>query len=98
LAKFTLKQSGRKSPYFFNAGLFQHHAWLGLLGDWVAFMLRPSFTVNSMISTVISAGLQGHPLGGRGQPFPLMKVFDRDVPSLLQQKGSKDHGRGPAAW
>ena len=40
--EFTLK-SGRKSPYFFNAGLFNTGS--------VAFMLRPSFTVNLMIST-----------------------------------------------
>ncbi len=86
---FTLK-SGRESPYFFNAGLFNTGAALAELGDCYA-------------DTIAAAGLEFDVLFGpayKGIPLAtatavaLAARHDRDVPWVFNRKEAKDHGEG----
>jgi orotate phosphoribosyltransferase len=86
---FTLK-SGRESPYFFNAGLFNTGAAIGAVGRAYAAALADSAVEFDMLFgpaykgiplvTVTAAALAEH--GGRNLPF----AFNR--------KEAKDHGEG----
>jgi orotate phosphoribosyltransferase len=86
---FTLK-SGRKSPYFFNAGLFNSGRSLAQLGRFYA-------------SAIIGAGVPFDVLYGpayKGIPLAaatsiaLADLHDRDVPYAFNRKEAKDHGEG----
>jgi orotate phosphoribosyltransferase len=87
--EFTLK-SGRISPYFFNAGLFNTGASLANLGRYYA-------------DAIVSAGLDFDLLYGpayKGIPLAAVTaaaLFDqhgRDVPYAFNRKEAKDHGEG----
>ncbi|MCC6135446.1 MAG: orotate phosphoribosyltransferase [Candidatus Contendobacter sp.] len=87
--EFTLK-SGRISPYFFNAGLFNSGAALARLGRYYA-------------DAIVSAGLEFDLLFGpayKGIPLAaavaiaLAETHDRDVPWCFNRKEAKDHGEG----
>ena len=86
--QFTLK-SGRVSPYFFNAGLFDSGAALGTLGKCYAEALD-------------DAGLQFDMLFGpayKGIPLATalavaMACRGRDVPVAFNRKEAKAHGEG----
>jgi len=86
---FTLK-SGRESPYFFNAGLFNTGAALAELGGCYA-------------DAIAAAGLQFDVLFGpayKGIPLAtatavaLAQRHGRDVPWVFNRKEAKDHGEG----
>jgi orotate phosphoribosyltransferase len=86
---FTLK-SGRRSPYFFNAGLFNTGERLAGLGRFYA-------------SAVVDSGLEFDVLLGpayKGIPIAsatavqLAALHDRDVPWCFNRKEAKDHGEG----
>jgi orotate phosphoribosyltransferase len=87
--EFTLK-SGRKSPYFFNAGLFDTGSALARLGEFYA-------------RTIVDSGLSFDLLYGpayKGIPLAATTVIaladrhQRDVPYAFNRKESKDHGEG----
>jgi orotate phosphoribosyltransferase len=87
--EFTLK-SGRISPYFFNAGLFNSGAALARLGRCYA-------------ATIVEAGLEFDTLFGpayKGIPLAatvaiaLAEQHGRDVPWCFNRKEAKDHGEG----
>ncbi|HEX7047647.1 MAG TPA: orotate phosphoribosyltransferase [Gammaproteobacteria bacterium] len=87
--EFTLK-SGRKSPYFFNAGLFNTGHALAKLGRWYA-------------QAVIDSGLEFDMIFGpayKGIPLAtltaaaLAEQHDRDLPYCFNRKEAKDHGEG----
>ena len=87
--KFTLK-SGRISPYFFNAGLFDSGAALAQLGRCYA-------------AAIMDAGLAFDVLFGpayKGIPLvatvavALAEQYGRDVPWCFNRKEAKDHGEG----
>ncbi|AEY00383.1 orotate phosphoribosyltransferase [Oceanimonas sp. GK1] len=87
--EFTLK-SGRKSPYFFNAGLFNSGRDLARLGRFYA-------------AALVDAGVQYDVLFGpayKGIPIAsatavqLAEVHDQDVPYCFNRKEAKDHGEG----
>lgn len=87
--EFTLK-SGRKSPYFFNAGLFNSGAALAALGRFYA-------------QTVMDSGIQFDMLFGpayKGIPLAtvtataLAEQHGRDLPWCFNRKEAKDHGEG----
>jgi orotate phosphoribosyltransferase len=89
--EFTLK-SGRISPYFFNAGLFNTGEALGLLG-------------RAYAQAIVEAGFEFDMLFGpayKGIPLVaataigLAEVHGRDVPWCLNRKEAKDHGEGGA--
>jgi orotate phosphoribosyltransferase len=85
--EFTLK-SGRKSPYFFNAGLFNTGRDLALLGrfyaealvDWIDFdlLFGPAYKGIPIATTAVA----------------LAEHHDRDVPYCFNRKEAKTHGEG----
>ena len=87
--EFTLK-SGRVSPYFFNAGLFNSGAALARLGRYYA-------------AAITDAGLEFDVLFGpayKGIPLvsavaiALAEQQNRDLPWCFNRKEAKDHGEG----
>ena len=87
--EFTLK-SGRVSPYFFNAGLFDSSMALARLGRYYA-------------SAIVDAGLKFDTLFGpayKGIPLvaavaiALAEQHDLDIPWCFNRKEAKDHGEG----
>ena len=87
--EFTLK-SGRTSPYFFNAGLFDSGAALAALGRWYA-------------QTIVDSGIRFDMLFGPAyKGIPLVSVtaaalaehHGRDLPWCFNRKEAKDHGEG----
>ncbi len=87
--EFTLK-SGRVSPYFFNAGLFNSGASLARLGRYYAQAI-----VDSGIGFDILFGpaYKGIPLAA----VTAAALFDQhglDIPYAFNRKEAKDHGEG----
>lgn len=87
--EFTLK-SGRKSPYFFNAGLFNTGASLARLGRYYA-------------QTIVNSGIEFDVLYGpayKGIPLAAVTaaaLYDQhgiDLPYAFNRKEVKDHGEG----
>ena len=87
--EFTLK-SGRTSPYFFNAGLFNTGQALAKLGQYYA-------------STIVDSGIEFDVLFGpayKGIPLAaatavaLSEQHGRDVPYSFNRKEAKAHGEG----
>ncbi|HET7175640.1 MAG TPA: orotate phosphoribosyltransferase [Gammaproteobacteria bacterium] len=87
--EFTLK-SGRKSPYFFNAGLFNSGAALAAIGRCYA-------------QAVVDSGIRFDMLFGpayKGIPLAtvtaaaLAEHHGRDLPYCFNRKETKDHGEG----
>lgn len=87
--RFTLK-SGRVSPYFFNAGLFNRGSALARLGGFYA-------------QAIVDSGIQFDVLYGpayKGIPLAAVTaaaLYDRhgiDVPYAFNRKEAKDHGEG----
>jgi orotate phosphoribosyltransferase len=86
---FTLK-SGRQSPYFFNAGLFNTGGALARLGSYYAsavvdadpafdMLFGPAYKGIALASTTAIALATGH---------------GRDLPYCFNRKEIKDHGEG----
>ena len=87
--QFTLK-SGRISPYFFNAGLFDSGLALARLGRFYA-----AAVVDSGISFDVLFGpaYKGIPLAAT-TAVALAEHHQRDVPWCFNRKEAKDHGEG----
>lgn len=87
--EFTLK-SGRISPYFFNAGLFDDGESLTLLGEYYAESIAQSGIEFDMlygpaykgipIATIISSAFY--------------RLYNRNVPVAFNRKEAKGHGEG----
>ena len=87
--EFTLK-SGRKSPYFFNAGLFNSGADLARLGEFYAAAIQAS-TVD--FDVVFGPAYKGIPIG-TSVSVALFNRYDIDKPVCFNRKEVKDHGEG----
>jgi orotate phosphoribosyltransferase len=87
--EFTLK-SGRRSPYFFNAGLFNTGKALALLGRWYAQAVVDSRLQFDMI---FGPAYKGIPLATL-TAAALAEHHGRDVPYCFNRKEAKDHGEG----
>ncbi|MCG3201943.1 MAG: Orotate phosphoribosyltransferase [Gammaproteobacteria bacterium] len=87
--EFILK-SGRKSPYFFNAGLFNSGASLGRLGEYYARTIVESGIAYDML---FGPAYKGIPLA-TAAAIALARLFGRDVPYCFNRKEAKDHGEG----
>jgi orotate phosphoribosyltransferase len=87
--EFTLK-SGRVSPYFFNAGLFDDGLSLAKLGAFYAQAL-----VNSGVDYDVLFGpaYKGIPLGA-ATAVSLSTMFDSNRPFAFNRKEAKNHGEG----
>lgn len=87
--EFTLK-SGRKSPYFFNSGLFNDGNSLCKLGQFYAKALKESSIEFDMI---FGPAYKGIPLGS-AISIALKRDHDMNVPYCFNRKEVKDHGEG----
>lgn len=90
--QFKVK-SGRISPYFFNAGLFDSGVSVGKLAGFYAQALVQSGIEFDMLfgpaykgiplATATAVALSSHPV-----------MADRDIPFAFNRKEAKDHGEG----
>ncbi len=87
--RFTLK-SGRVSPYFFNAGLFNTGASLAQLGRYYADALTAS---GAAFDLLYGPAYKGIPLAASAA-IALSDHHGRDVPYAFNRKEAKDHGEG----
>jgi len=87
--EFTLK-SGRVSPYFFNAGLFNTGHRLGRLGQFYARAIIDSGIEFDML---FGPAYKGIPLA-TATAIALSDHFDRDIPFAFDRKEKKLHGEG----
>lgn len=87
--EFTLK-SGRKSPYFFNAGLFNTGKNLTLLGHFYAEALMDT---NLHYDVIFGPAYKGIPIVS-ATVIALAENHNMDVPYCFNRKESKDHGEG----
>lgn len=87
--EFTLK-SGRKSPYFFNAGLFNTGRDLALLGRFYAQALVDS---GIDFDLLFGPAYKGIPIATT-TAVALADHHDRDVPYCFNRKEAKEHGEG----
>lgn len=86
---FTLK-SGRKSPYFFNAGLFNTGAALGFLGSCYAKAVKNS---GLEFDIIFGPAYKGIPLAC-ATSIAFWLDFKQDIPWCFNRKEAKDHGEG----
>ena len=86
---FTLK-SGRKSPYFFNSGLFNTGGALAQLGHYYACAIQASGLDYNML---FGPAYKGIPLAS-AVAIALKQHFNRDLPLSFNRKEAKDHGEG----
>jgi orotate phosphoribosyltransferase len=87
--EFTLK-SGRISPYFFNAGLFNKGSHLSHLGQFYAQAIEAS---NLKFDVLFGPAYKGIPLATAAS-IALNDSFNRNVPYSFNRKEAKDHGEG----
>ncbi|MGJ0626928.1 orotate phosphoribosyltransferase [Xenorhabdus bovienii] len=87
--EFTLK-SGRKSPYFFNAGLFNTGRDLALIGRFYAAALLDS---GISCDLLFGPAYKGIPIATT-TAVALAEHHDIDMPYCFNRKEAKDHGEG----
>jgi orotate phosphoribosyltransferase len=87
--EFTLK-SGRKSPYFFNAGLFNSGASLAQVGRSYAAAIAES---NLDFDVLFGPAYKGIPLVST-TAIALSQDFGINKPYCFNRKEAKDHGEG----
>ncbi len=87
--EFTLK-SGRTSPYFFNAGLFNTGGHLARLGRCYAQAIVDAGTE---FDVLFGPAYKGIPLAAAAS-IALADQHNRDVPYCFNRKEAKQHGEG----
>ncbi|WP_068711426.1 orotate phosphoribosyltransferase [Vibrio tritonius] len=87
--EFTLK-SGRKSPYFFNAGLFNTGSDLARLGRFYAAALADS---GIKFDVLFGPAYKGIPIATT-TAVALADHHNIDTPYCFNRKEAKDHGEG----
>ncbi|MBN6066742.1 orotate phosphoribosyltransferase [Aggregatibacter actinomycetemcomitans] len=87
--EFTLK-SGRVSPYFFNAGLFNQGADLARLGEFYAAALQAS---GLQYDVIFGPAYKGIPIATTVS-IALFNRFNLNKPVCFNRKEAKDHGEG----
>jgi len=86
--EFTLK-SGRISPYFFNAGLFNTGSALARLGRFYAAALEDS---GIEYDVVFGPAYKGIPLSA-ALSIALADQYQKDLPYVFNRKEAKTYGR-----
>lgn len=86
---FTLK-SGRTSPYFFNAGLFNTGSALAQLGRFYAAAVAES---GIEFDVIFGPAYKGIPLAA-ATAMSLAEHHQQDLPWCFNRKEAKDHGEG----
>jgi orotate phosphoribosyltransferase len=87
--EFTLK-SGRTSPYFFNAGLFNSGGDLARLGRFYAAALEDS---GIAFDVLFGPAYKGIPIAS-ATAVSLYEHYQKDVPYCFNRKEAKTHGEG----
>ena len=87
--EFTLK-SGRVSPYFFNAGLFNSGSLLARLGEFYAQRL---LSCGIEIDMLFGPAYKGIPIA-TATAIAYARQAQRDLPVAFNRKEEKDHGEG----
>ncbi|MCV6587691.1 MAG: orotate phosphoribosyltransferase [Marinobacterium sp.] len=87
--EFTLK-SGRTSPYFFNAGLFNSGRALAKLGEFYAAAIE---NAGIEFDVLLGPAYKGIPLAAT-TAVAMANQYDRDVPYVFNRKEAKAHGEG----
>ncbi len=87
--EFTLK-SGRVSPYFFNAGLFNTGADLATLGRFYSAALQEEGIEYDLL---FGPAYKGIPIA-TACAIALANEYDKDVPYCFNRKEAKQHGEG----
>ena len=87
--EFTLK-SGRKSPYFFNAGLFNTGRDLAQLGEFYAKAIQESGLTYDVL---FGPAYKGIPIATTVS-VALANTYEVDTPVCFNRKEKKDHGEG----
>ncbi|MCU7553585.1 orotate phosphoribosyltransferase [Alteromonas sp. ASW11-19] len=87
--EFTLK-SGRQSPYFFNAGLFNRGGDLARLGRYYAAALEDA---GVPFDVLFGPAYKGIPIATT-TVVALADHHDQDVPYCFNRKEAKTHGEG----
>ena len=87
--QFTLK-SGRVSPYFFNAGLFNSGAALARLGRYYAAAITDA---GLKFDTLFGPAYKGISLVS-AVAIALAEQHNRDLPWCFNRKETKNHGEG----
>lgn len=87
--EFTLK-SGRVSPYFFNAGLFNTGTSLARLGQFYARAIIESGIEFDML---FGPAYKGIPLA-TATAIALAEHYDRNIPFAFNRKEKKQHAEG----
>lgn len=87
--EFTLK-SGRVSPYFFNAGLFNTGVALAKLGRFYAAALEDS---GIEYDVIFGPAYKGIPLAAT-LTVALADHYNKDMPYVFNRKEAKTHGEG----
>lgn len=87
--EFTLK-SGRVSPYFFNAGLFNSGSALAALGR---FYAAAAVTSGTPFDLLFGPAYKGIPLVS-ATAIALAAEHGRDLPWCFNRKEAKDYGEG----
>lgn len=87
--EYTLK-SGRKSPYFFNAGLFNRGGDLAKLGRYYADAL---IDASIEFDLLFGPAYKGIPIATT-TAVALADHHQQDVPYCFNRKEAKDHGEG----
>lgn len=87
--EFTLK-SGRISPYFFNAGLFNTGRDLAKLGRFYAAAIQES---NIQFDVLFGPAYKGIPIAS-ATSVQLAEQYDIDTPYCFNRKEAKTHGEG----
>lgn len=87
--EFTLK-SGRTSPYFFNAGLFNSGAALAKLAAFYAQAIEASAVD---FDVLFGPAYKGIPLAAT-TAMAIYQQYDKDVPYAFNRKEKKAHGEG----
>ena len=86
---FTLK-SGRKSPYFFNAGLFHDGKAMQMIGEFYAKALKESGVEYDLL---FGPAYKGIPLV-TATTIALHNRYQQNIPWCFNRKEKKDHGEG----
>lgn len=87
--EFTLK-SGRTSPYFFNAGLFNTGEDLHLIGQYYSTALENS---SLEYDALFGPAYKGIPLVS-ATAVALAAQHNKNIPYAFNRKEAKDHGEG----
>ena len=87
--EFKLK-SGRISPYFFNAGIFNRGADLAALAEFYADAIEHSRVEFDLL---FGPAYKGIPLAAI-TASALFQLYQRDIPYAFNRKEAKDHGEG----